>query len=261
MCDDNVGIQLDPVYLAGFLARSKAREKVALRRLEEHAGLAPDGYLAWSGGKDSTVALHLALQVTPNIPVVWFHSGLEFPETEEYVHQLRKVWGFQLRVIRAQPDALTVLGSCDTWSHGTPVLGSVWSLHEVLVAAPARRAHLVFGMGEVSGMRASESVSRRRVFARAVEGMYERGDGTRVCAPLWDWSSEDVYSYMHRHCIPVNPVYERLRELGAPPEWLRSGLVFDGNGLSLGRATWVRLGWPDLWQQIVKALPRAAEWR
>ena len=34
-----------------------------------------DGYVAFSGGKDSLVVLHLALSVEPNVPVVFFDLG------------------------------------------------------------------------------------------------------------------------------------------------------------------------------------------
>ncbi|MBM4570219.1 phosphoadenosine phosphosulfate reductase family protein [Rhodococcus hoagii] len=40
-----------------------------------------DGYVAFSGGKDSMVALDLARRADPDVPVVFFDSGLEFPET------------------------------------------------------------------------------------------------------------------------------------------------------------------------------------
>ena len=38
---------------------------------------AHDGYVAFSGGKDSTVALDLARRADPNVPVCFFDSGLE----------------------------------------------------------------------------------------------------------------------------------------------------------------------------------------
>ena len=39
-----------------------------------------DGYVSFSGGKDSTVLLHIARQVDPDIPAVFVDTGLEFPE-------------------------------------------------------------------------------------------------------------------------------------------------------------------------------------
>lgn len=43
-------------------------------------------YVAFSGGKDSTVLLHLARSyVDPNIPGVFSDTGLEYPEIREFV--------------------------------------------------------------------------------------------------------------------------------------------------------------------------------
>lgn len=48
--------------------------------------------VAFSGGKDSLVALHLALQIKPDIPVMFVNTGIEFPESLEYTRQLAKDW-------------------------------------------------------------------------------------------------------------------------------------------------------------------------
>ena len=59
--------------------------------------------------------------------------------------------------------------------------------------------------------------------------------------------------------MPVNPVYIRLRELGAPAFLQRISPVVDANSLGYGRIVWLRHGWPDLYVSLVNALPRLAE--
>jgi phosphoadenosine phosphosulfate reductase len=68
-----------------------------------------------------------------------------------------------------------------------------------------------------------------------------------------------VWGYIQRHGLPVNPVYAKLRRLGAPESALRVLAMIDGNGLELGRATWLRRGWPDLFDELARALPRLRE--
>ena len=42
--------------------------------------------VSFSGGKDSTVLLHIARNLYPNIKAVFVDTGLEYPEVRELVH-------------------------------------------------------------------------------------------------------------------------------------------------------------------------------
>ena len=42
-------------------------------------------YVSFSGGKDSTVLLHLARQIYPNLKAVFIDTGLEYPQIKEFV--------------------------------------------------------------------------------------------------------------------------------------------------------------------------------
>lgn len=55
--------------------------------------LAFDGkaYISFSGGKDSTVLLHIARQMFPGIPAVFCDTGLEYPEIREFVRSTDNV--------------------------------------------------------------------------------------------------------------------------------------------------------------------------
>lgn len=241
------------------LQRGVDRAAQAREGLSRHVSQV-EGYVAWSGGRDSTAAVVLAQEVSPGIPVVWFHSGLEFPETEQYISEVAEFMSLNLHVIRADPDALTLLRETGAWDHGAPLREAQHDMHEALVAAPSRQAHQMFGPGEISGLRAEESRGRRFLLSRD-KGHYVRQDGSEVFCPVWQWSALEIAGLLHREGIPENPVYEKLASLGAPPLAQRVGLVVDGNGVTMGRLTWLRVGWPEMFADLAVHLPRLREWR
>lgn len=48
-------------------------------------------YISFSGGKDSTVLLHIARQMCPDIEAVFVNTGLEFPEIQQFVKRFDNV--------------------------------------------------------------------------------------------------------------------------------------------------------------------------
>lgn len=56
----------------------------------EHYGI--EGvYVSFSGGKDSTVLLHIARQIYPNLKAMFVDTGLEYPEIKQFVKSFENV--------------------------------------------------------------------------------------------------------------------------------------------------------------------------
>ena len=47
-----------------------------------------DSYVAFSGGKDSTVLAHLVHQVDPTVPLVFSNTGLEYMEIQSFARKM-----------------------------------------------------------------------------------------------------------------------------------------------------------------------------
>lgn len=249
---------LDPARVAAHLPSARGRftqaSTVVARHLHTHGG-----YVSWSGGKDSTAAVHLAASAVPDVPVVWFDSGLEFPDTRPYLTTLASRWNLNFHIITAVPDALSIMEASGAWDHDALPGWDAPDLHDALVTRPARQARARFGPAEVWGLRAAESAGRRALLAPG-QGTFTRADGTVVCSPIWSWRDVDVAAYLASHDIPLNPAYDRLRAAGATGKDLRVGLALDGNNLNFGRVVWLRRCYPDLYRQIEDRLPRLREW-
>jgi 3'-phosphoadenosine 5'-phosphosulfate sulfotransferase (PAPS reductase)/FAD synthetase len=65
--------------------------RATARRIEEWLGRFPDARISFSGGKDSTVLLHIARMVKSDIKAVFADTGLEYPEIREFVLQTENI--------------------------------------------------------------------------------------------------------------------------------------------------------------------------
>ncbi|MDN5780164.1 MAG: phosphoadenosine phosphosulfate reductase family protein [Humibacillus sp.] len=250
-------------------------------RIEDHLDRS-EGYVAFSGGKDSLVTLHLVLAVEPDVPVAFFDSGLEFPETYAYLEDLAHQWRLNLDVIPAPHTTLEVLAATGAWDHHAQRNLAAPDLHRTLITIPAATAHKRHGPGELWGVRAGESRGRAAAYANALRatvcdcsptpcatqqdrrsrhgGLIRRVDGTTAYGPVWDWKTAEIWGHIARHALPVNPVYDKLRRLGAPEHFLRVSHMVDGTRLEEGRITWLRRGWPALFEELATVLPRLREY-
>lgn len=207
-----------------------------------HLGIAPNSYVSWSGGKDSTVVAHLTHAVNPAVPVVRLSHGVDYPETVTYCADLADAQGWSY--------VLGVAGDSDSYLNHV-------ALHETDNSSYLADTSAALGFrpdGFLYGLRAQESRDRA-IHLASRRGAWTTRDGIRGCSPIWQWSTLDVWAYFAHHDIPPNPVYARLTELGAPEGAHRVGFLVGGAGARMGRYYWLRRGWPTEWEALAARLP------
>lgn len=272
------GLDIQALRAIAARRRGTGTYRHLLDRIAEHLDT-HDGFVSWSGGKDSTVVVDLARQVDPNVPIVFFDSGLQFPETLHYLQDLSEAWRLNFTVIEADPDLLTVMIALGGFDHQAPDRLLGLELSELMITGPAAEAHRRHGPGSLWGVRAEESAGRRALYRQrlatetrtqpelsrqqvraASGGVIRRIDGTITYGPIWDWQTRQVFEYLASRDIEPNPLYAKLAELGVPAHRIRVDSIIDASKLDNGHIAFLQAGWPDLFDRLVKALPRLREW-
>ncbi|MEM3760328.1 MAG: phosphoadenosine phosphosulfate reductase family protein [Candidatus Bathyarchaeia archaeon] len=156
--------------------------------------------IAFSGGKDSLVVLHIAMQVTPEITVVYNNTTVEFPETLDYVRKLQKEWGFNLYVTRNKIPffkAVKVKG---------------WATHEDRWCCKPYKDQPAFEFliskgfeAEITGTTRTESIYRRSL---SPIKMPNREPRIIRVNPIYDWNEWEVWRYIRENNLPYNPLYD-----------------------------------------------------
>lgn len=250
-----------------------AKIRYANRLIEAGLELADMPCVAWSGGKDSTVMLHLVRQFDPDIVVLFNDTKVEFPETLKFVRRVSKEWGLNLHV--AKPER-----GKDFWwcveQYGWPLFGKAAARRTTnlperyakvrssgvritaqccywLKEKPSLRVYRALGIDVLFlGLMASESRLRLFQWCRTGDLYWNKEKGLWHVLPLAVWTDEDIWEYHRRHDLPLCELYAMgHRRNGCWPCGM--GIGFPDNHLALLRRTH-----PKLWRflMIDKGLAR-----
>jgi phosphoadenosine phosphosulfate reductase len=162
-------------------------EKGAIRRIKREK---PD-YVAFSGGKDSEVALYLAAQAGVK-RAVYANTGLEFPETERFVYNFAEYLDIELIEIRPNVSFWDLVKD-----KGIPTKDNRWCTGALKLDSLKKLSGTI-----VDGTRRYES------FGRMLKNGSSRLGNLRVIYPIIDWLALDVWLFIHHKGLPYNPIYD-----------------------------------------------------
>jgi 3'-phosphoadenosine 5'-phosphosulfate sulfotransferase (PAPS reductase)/FAD synthetase len=232
--------------LRGFQRRvDRARRVIADAAARGQVGI------AFSGGKDSTVLLHVVRSVIPNAPAAFYDSGCELPQTYDLVRQ------YGVTVIQPRMDLLAMCRYGGYWGYPDPTdADATFDFDEVLVKEPARRFAAEYGLAVMAlGLRAGESARRALNAGQKGELYFAQYMNLWHLCPLAWWSTDDIWAYIAAHDLPYNVAYDQMAAMGITREQQRVCTLLGADAASFGRFVFLRRVAPDLWNRLAAEFP------
>jgi phosphoadenosine phosphosulfate reductase len=170
-----------------------AEPQAILRSAIEHFG--DRVALVSSFGAESSVLLHMAAQIKPDMPVLFLDTGMLFGQTLDYRKQLVARLGLtDVRDLRPQFQDLAVHDpAADLWKADTD---ACCHIRKVL---PLGRALEGFD-GWITGRKRFQGGDRLRL------QVVEQGESQIKFNPLANWTKADLDAYAAEHDLPAHPL-------------------------------------------------------
>lgn len=166
-------------------------------------------YVAFSGGKDSVVALDIVQKALPHdsFIVLFGDTQMEFPDTYHVVEEVSEIC--KTKGIAFQR-AKSILSPDDAWRlFGPPATSNRWCC-SVLKTSPQitllrsiTRKRNFTGMA-FTGIRASESMIRDE-YDTISEGKKHQGQFS--CHVILEWNSAELFDYVFEQNLTMNRTY------------------------------------------------------
>jgi len=180
----------------------QGNESIALRRLAESSkdNLA----ISFSGGKDSLVVLDLAYRMGFR-KAVFADTTIEFEETKQFIGLIESLYCLKIDVVRAPVDFFEMVNHV-----GVPSRRLRWCCDVFKFGPLAKYAFQNNLDGFITGLRNEESTKRRSYNAIDHNPLLP----VKQVNPIINWTDQDVWSYIKKNELPVNPLYKYFNRLG-----------------------------------------------
>jgi len=169
-----------------------------------------------SFGKDSTVVLYLVRDLNPHISVIFNNTGVQFKETYDFKKKLVDEW--DLNLIETKP-IKTFWEVADKYGLPDGKKKSDTCCY-YLKEVPYRKVLKKYGFtADFTGITVLESRNRMFHICERGQAYFSRKDNIMKIHPIAFWTPREVWEFISRESIPVNPAYKKygLERLGCVP--------------------------------------------
>jgi len=180
----------------------------------------------WSMGKDSTTMLAIARKAFMGkvpFPVIHIDNGIDFPETYAFREELAKKWNLKLIVAKSEIKSEISGFSC-CGANKTVALKKVMKDYgfDALIVSIRRDEHSIRAKERYISPRDKnfkwDYKNQPAELWDDYSSKMDTGGHVRI-HPLLDWNEIDIWNYIKREKIPINPLYlsrngYRYRSLG-----------------------------------------------
>lgn len=169
----------------------------------------------FSGGKDSlTTAHYMNYKLDIPIELLYCKTGIGLSENINYVESTAKKYGWKLNIVNTLPHETYEIF---VKRFGFPYAGMHNAMMGFLKYHPMRKwySQEKKKTGDIiafcSGRRKNESARRKRMKSNKSISMMDR---MIFVAPLYDWTTEQVWDYVRKEKLELCPVYDTLHMSG-----------------------------------------------
>jgi len=155
--------------------------------------------VSFSGGKDSLVALDLAVRAGVK-KAVFCDTTIDFEQTFPYIEKIKNLYGIDLQIVRSNLDFFETLKYL-----GLPSRRARWCC-DVFKFAPISK----YGKNNdikvfITGLRRLESNKRKHysIFDQHPFLPYIQFN------PILDWNDMEIWDYIHIYKLPYHPLYDK----------------------------------------------------
>ena len=166
-------------------------------------------FIAWTGGKDSTVLLHLVKDVFKGkVPfkLMFNDSTLEFPEVYDFVKKVKKDWGLDLVWQKHMKEDLILFNKSKNKEEKMEIM-RIAKINAITYTVKK------YGIkAYMSGIRRDEHK------ARSKETYFSKRDTHDRVHPILDFTIVDIWNYINKYKVPYVNLYDKgYKSLGEMP--------------------------------------------